>query len=138
MSEAAVIPTTNPYGVPFIAPGLINLGAANGSALRRLANYAQAIIKSGEPIPPSPFVEWAADRITGEDKQDLTFFLQGRRGSGKSYSCLYLAKRLAEAIARRVGGTWGDYFGLGNVATLEDTQRVLKLFFLLQESIRWF
>ena len=114
--------------IPFIgASGLINLGPANPSAVKRMANYAQEVIRSGLPIPPSPFVEWVADRICGEDKQDLVFFLEGRRGSGKSYSCLYLGKRFAEAIARRMGGTWKDYFSMENCATLEDTERVLAL-----------
>jgi len=124
MSEAAPAPA-----IPYIPgySGVIDLGPSNGSALKRLANYAQSLINSGEEIPKSPFIEWAADRVTGEDRQDLVFFLQGRRGSGKSYSCLWIGKRLAEAIARRIGGTWKDYFSLKNVATLEDTDSILKL-----------
>lgn len=118
---------TETASIPFIAPGLLNLGAATPSALKRLANYTTEFLKSGAPIPDSPFCEWAADRVTGDDRQDLVLFLQGRRGSGKSYSCLYLAKRLAEAIARRKSGVWEDYFSLNNCATLEDTERVLAL-----------
>ena len=121
--EAATTPT-----IPFIGEsGLIDLGPANPSALRRLANYAQELVKNGLPLPDSPFIEWAADRVTGEDRQDLVFFLQGRRGSGKSYSCLWIGKRLGQAIAKRMGGKWQDYFSLKNVATLEDTDAIMRL-----------
>ena len=113
--------------IPFIVPGVIELGPDNPSAITRLANLAQRIIDSGEPIPQSPFIEWAADRLTGSDKQDVIVFLQGRRGSGKSYSLLYIAKRLGEAIAKRKGGTWRDYFSLKHCATLEDTESVLHI-----------
>lgn len=110
-----------------ITPGLIDLGPANSSAIGRLVNYAAAIVKSGKPIPESPFIEWAADRVTGEDKQDLVIFLQGRRGSGKSYSCLYIGKRLGQAIAKRMGGKWQDYFSLEYCATLEDNEAVIRI-----------
>lgn len=126
-----VIPWIHTPELPEGETGLINLGAANNGAITRLAIYAQQSInsytKDKKPLPPSPFVEWAADRVCGEDRQDLVLFLQGRRGSGKSYSVLYLGKRLGEAIARRMGGTWTDYFSLNNCATLEDTENVLKL-----------
>jgi hypothetical protein len=115
--------------IPFISgsPGLIDLGPTNPSAIKRLANYAQAIVKSGAPMPESPFIEWAADRVTGTDRQDLVFFLQGRRGSGKSYSCLWIGTRLGEAISKRKGGDWRDYFSLKNVAVLEDSERIMQL-----------
>jgi hypothetical protein len=107
--------------------GMVNLGYATPSAVRRLAIATQDLIKSGKPLPPSPFAEWAADRVTGKDRQDLTIFIQGRRGSGKSYTALYLGKRLGEAIAARKGGVWQDYFSLKNAATLEDTEAVLQI-----------
>jgi hypothetical protein len=113
--------------------GTINLGAANKSCINRLANYAQTIANNVDHIPPSPFIEWAADRVAGKigikftPKYDLILFIQGRRGSGKSYTALYLAKRLAVAVAKRRGGTWEDFFTIDNVATLEDTERVIKL-----------
>lgn len=116
-----------PVSIPYIAPGLIDLGPSNGTAITRLVNYAASIVKSGQPIPDSPFIEWAADRVTGEDKQDLVIFLQGRRGSGKSYSCLYIGKRLGQAIAKRIGGKWQDYFSLDYCATLEDNEAVLRI-----------
>lgn len=106
---------------------IIDLGAANSSSLARLANHAQGLINSGAPLPPSPFIEMAADRLTGKDKQDLVFFLQGRRGSGKSYSLLWIAQRLADAIALRRGGTRQDYFSLDHCATLEDTDSIMRI-----------
>jgi len=122
VSEAIAAPS-----IPWLGTGLIHLGPQNPSAVKRLANYAQAIIKSGQPVPDSPFIEWAADRVTGKDRQDLTIFIQGRRGSGKSYSALYIGKRFGEAIARRMGRSWQDYFSLKNCATLEDSERVLAI-----------
>jgi len=111
-----------------IGNGLVALGPSNPTSLRRMANYCGALVKSGEPIPPSPFIAWAADRLTGSDRQDLVLIIQGRRGSGKSYSALYIGKRLAEAIAERKRGTkWQDFFGLDSCATLEDSEKVLQL-----------
>lgn len=130
VSSNQPVPTPEPTvisQIPFIIPGVIELGPDNPSAIVRLANYAQKIINSGEPIPKSPFIEWAADRLTGTDRQDVIVFLQGRRGSGKSYSLLYIAKRLAEAVAERKGGTWKDYFSLKHCATLEDTESVMSI-----------
>ena len=121
MSEALPIPYLPD------SKGLIDLGPANASAIKRLAYYASSLYKSGEEVPESPFIEWAADRITGDDKQDIVIFIQGRRGSGKSYSCLWIGKRLGAAIAKRKGGLWNDYFNLTNIATLEDTDRVMQL-----------
>ncbi|MDD3645562.1 MAG: zonular occludens toxin domain-containing protein [Bacteroidales bacterium] len=113
--------------------GTIDLGAANKSCINRLSHYAQTLANDVEHIPPSPFIEWAADRVAGKmgvkftPKYDLILFIQGRRGSGKSYTALYLAKRLAVAVAKRRGGTWEDFFTIDNVAALEDTERVIEL-----------
>jgi hypothetical protein len=110
-----------------IPSGVICLGANNPSAMNRLVYFAKKIAKKEEPLPQSPFCEWAADRITGTDRQDLVMFLQGRRGSGKSYTALYLGKRLGQSIAKRRGGKWKDYFSLNNCCTLEDNEKVLAL-----------
>lgn len=121
---------TEAIGIPFVPDsnnGLIRLGGTGKGSVTRLANYVQELINNGEEIPDSPFAEWVADRISGEDRQDLVIFLQGRRGSGKSYSALYLGKRIGAAIAKRIGGTWHDYFSMDNCATLEDTENVLQL-----------
>ena len=115
--------------IPFIdtAQGLLNLGPSNPGALLRMANYTQAAIDQKLILPDSAFCEWAATRITGKDKQDLVIFIQGRRGSGKSYTALWTGYRLGLSIARRMGGKWQDYFSLKNVATLEDSARVMEI-----------
>jgi hypothetical protein len=113
--------------IPWHAPGIIDLGPSNGSAITRLAFYAAALLKSGEPIPQGPFGEWAANRICGDDKQDLVMFLAGRRGSGKSYSSLWIGIQIAQWVASIKGGTWQDYFSMRNVATLENTDKVMKI-----------
>jgi hypothetical protein len=120
-------------GVPFIegTNGLIDLGPTNPSAVKRLANYVQLIVNAKVPIPPSPFIQRYAERITDlEDKQDLIFFLSGRRGSGKSYSHLYIGKRFGEEVARiadKDPDKWQEYFSLDNCALLEDTNRIMHV-----------
>ena len=106
---------------------VIDLGPANPSALRRMAIYTQSLVDAKAEIPPSGFVERYAERVTAKDKQDLILFLSGKRGSGKSYSFLYIATRFAEAIARRMGGVREDYFSILNCALLEDSHRILEL-----------
>lgn len=113
--------------IPWHANGVMNLGPSNGSAITRMAYYAVALLQSGKPIPDSPFAEWAAGRICGVDKQDLVMFLAGRRGHGKSYSSMWIAVRVAQQIAKLVGGRWQDYFNMNNVATLENTDRVMEI-----------
>ena len=116
------------------------LGAKNRAAITRMAEHIRKKISSGEEIPLSPFCEWAADRVTGQDRQDLVIFLQGRRGSGndrgfltcsliarKSYTALYWGERIAKAIARRKGGDWTKYFNIDHCATLESTDAILNL-----------
>lgn len=118
---------------------LLQLGAKNHAAIARLAKHIEKTISSHEPVPKSMFAEWAADRVTGRDRQDLVLFLQGRRGSGiqygivsailnrKSYSALYWGQKFAEAISRRKGGVWQDYFNINNCCTLENSEAIMKL-----------
>lgn len=113
--------------IPWHTTGLINLGPNNGSAITRLAFYAVALLKTKETIPDGPFTDWAAGRICGDDMQDLVIFLAGRRGSGKSYSALWMAIRIAKKVAKLKGGKWQDYFKMDNIATLENTERVMEI-----------
>jgi len=113
--------------IPWHSPGLIHLGPNNGSAITRLAYYSVALLKTKLPIPDGPFSEWAAGRICGVDMQDLVIFLAGRRGSGKSYSALWMAVRIAKRVAKLKGGRWQDYFSMNNIATLENTDRVMEI-----------
>jgi hypothetical protein len=113
--------------IPWHSPGLIHLGPNNGSAITRLAYYAVALLKTKLPIPEGPFAEWAAGRICGDDVLDLVIFLAGRRGSGKSFSSLWMAIRIAKKVAKIKGGKWQDYFKMDNIATLENTEKVMEI-----------
>lgn len=116
------------YGIPTFAdePSIINLGGGKGAVVR-LANYAQMLMDSGKPIAPGAFSQWAARRISGRDKQDLIISVTGRRGSGKSYSALWLAVQISIELARLLGGSPEDYFNLSNTATLQDTHKIMEL-----------
>ena len=61
-----------------------------------------------------------AARVTGKHKKDVLMLLVGERGSGKSYTLLYLAHRCSEEVAKRVGGKAEDYFTMQNVAVIQD------------------
>ena len=115
-----MIDTSNPF---------IPLGAANPSAIKRLVVAIQHHINDGKPIPRSPFAQMVAKRITDEDdKQDFIASVSGERGSGKSYSCLYICCRIAEEVALIRGGSPKDYFNPDtNVIALEDAQNVAEL-----------
>lgn len=105
------------------------LGPANGSALIRFANAVQTYLKSDKPIPPSALGRYIALRITDEhDKQDFIAAVAGDRGSGKSYSCLWILWRTSIEIAKIRGGDPLDYFDpRTNVLALDDAQSVSEL-----------
>jgi hypothetical protein len=106
---------------------VIDLGNLNHSAIVRLANWAQLVKDGKEPMPRSPFCQWAAKRVTDEDKQDLTIFISARKGMGKSYTALGLADRISEEIALVKGGSPRDYFTIDNCALLMDSSKITKL-----------
>lgn len=111
--------------------GLYDLGPKNNSALKKLANVAQEIqnehLETGAPYPDSQFSDFVADLITGPDKQDFSIIISGDKGTGKSYTGLFVAPRWADAVARKLGGTRDDYFSLNNCALLEDTDGINKI-----------
>lgn len=60
-----------------------------------------------------------ADRVLSPFKQDVSLFLEGRKGSGKSYASLAIAYATAKEIAKRKGGVWQDYFNINrNIAII--------------------
>jgi hypothetical protein len=119
VSEAMELPITD--------TGLIDLGPMNKSAIKRLANHAQYIVDNNLPVPESPFINLVAERITGRDKQDFRMIITGDTGEGKSYTAIYIAPRIAEAVAAIRGGTKDDYFSLDNCALLEDSEGINKV-----------
>ena len=109
--------------------GFVPLGAATPSAMKRFAIFVQGHLDSGLPIPRSEFCKYVAKRVCDpDDKQDFIGAVQGPRGSGKSYSCLYILGRISEEIARIKGGEPQDYFDPEkNVIALEDAANVSEL-----------
>lgn len=106
---------------------ITDLGPRNRSAMGRFANICSAIIREGLPLPPSPFIEFVADRTTGKSRQDFTGTLDGKKGMGKSYSTGYEQGRYAMEVADRWGQDPKDYFSIDNCALLEDTDGITKI-----------
>ena len=105
----------------------LDLGPANSQSLRKLANIASEIVKFNLPIPPSPLIEFIADLTSGESKQDFTMVIDGKKGSGKSYSSAYIMGRYAIEMARRFNKKPEDFFTIKNCALLEDTEAITRL-----------
>jgi len=104
-----------------------DLGPANRSALKRFVNICSKISQNKLPIPPSPFIELIVDRTTGKSKQDFTGSVDGKKGTGKSYTGGYECGRYAIETAEKLGGDPKDYFSLENCALLEDTEGITRI-----------
>lgn len=109
-------------------PSLVNCGGATPGAVGRFADYiTNTHIKGGAPIPPSPFVEYVADTICGQDRKDYSFGVVGKKGAGKSRTALAIAEKISIAVAKRLGGNPNDYFDPKlNVLTLDDVDAVAR------------
>ena len=107
----------------------LQLGPSNGSAVKRFAIEVQKYLESGRQFPPSALGRYIAERITNEkDKQDFIGAVAGDRGSGKSYTCLWILWRTSVEIAKIRGGDPLDYFDpRENVLSLDDAQSVSEL-----------
>jgi hypothetical protein len=105
----------------------LELGPANRSAIGRLAAIASEISRNDLPIPPSPLIEYIADKTSGTSKQDFSMVIDGRKGSGKSYSSAYIMCRYAIEMGRRFKKDPKDFFSLKNCALLEDTEAIARL-----------
>lgn len=116
-------------GIPLeiYTKGYTDLGPANNSALKRLANIATTIYQKNLPIPPSPMIEYICGRTGGKSKLDFTMTLGGKKGTGKSMSSMYMDCRYAMTMAELYGQNPKDYFSLDNCVLLEDTERVIQL-----------
>jgi hypothetical protein len=103
------------------------LGPSNRSALKRFVNICSLISKNHLPLPPSPFIEFIVERTTGKSKQDFTGSVDGKKGTGESYTGGYECGRYAIEIADKWGQDPKDYFSLENCALLEDTEGITKI-----------
>lgn len=105
------------------------LGPANGSAVKRFAIQVQEYLDSGKPLPRSALGIYIARRITDEhDRQDFIGAVAGDRGSGKSYTCLWILWRTSVEISKIQGGDPLDYFDpRENVLSLDDAQSVSEM-----------
>ena len=105
----------------------VDLGPNNKSAVIRFIHICKAIYENDLPLPPSPFVDFIADRTTGKSKQDFTMIVDAKKGWGKSYSSAYIAARYAMELADRFKQDPKDYFSLENTALLEDTEGITRI-----------
>lgn len=88
-----------------------------GEQAHRISEFMKRNPKADQE---KPLARIFAERVTGRHKKDVLMLLVGERGSGKSYTLLYLALRCAEEIAKELGGKPEDYFTLKNVAVIQD------------------
>lgn len=127
--DPVIIAALQEHGIPHsvYVNSFMDLGPHNKSALNRFVAICRDIIKFDLPIPPSPFIEFVADRTSGKSKQDFTMIIDAKKGFGKSYSSAYVAGRYAMEMADRFKQNPKDYFSLENCALLEDTEGITKI-----------
>lgn len=92
-------------------------------------NLEKMVKLSQNQIPDISLSKMFADRVMSPFKQDVSLFIEGRKGSGKSYASLSIAYLTATAIANARGGEWTDYFNIEtNVAIIspEDAYNVMQ------------
>jgi hypothetical protein len=107
--------------------GYTVLGPLNKSSIEKFANINTSITENKFPLFPSIFTEMVVDICTGKSKQDFREIIDGKPGSGKSYSGIYGCCRYAIEAADRHGQDPEDYFTLANAALLQDTAGVSEL-----------
>jgi hypothetical protein len=105
----------------------MDLGPHNKSAINRFVAVCRDIRKFDLPLPPSPLIEFIADRTSGKSRQDFTEIVDARKGYGKSYSSAYTAGRYAIEMAYRHGQDPKDFFSINNTALLEDTEGITQI-----------
>lgn len=107
--------------------GYTVLGPLNKSSIEKFANINTWITENKFPLFPSIFTEMVVDICNGKSKQDFREIIDGKPGSGKSYSAIYGCCRYAIEAAERYGQDPKDYFTLANAALLQDTAGVTEL-----------
>lgn len=98
--------------------------------LKDLETFRIRYTKKAEKKIPN-FAEAIAKRITGSHNQDFRVIVTGSFGKGKSTFCLYLGYRIAEEVAKRIGGSWQDYFNRSTIA-IADEDEIKQLFLSLK------
>jgi len=107
--------------------GYTTLGPVNKSSITKFANIITEVTMNKFPLFPSKFSEMIVDICNGKSKQDFREIIDGKPGSGKSYSALYGAGRYAIEAADKFGQNPKDFFSLDNCALLQDTEGVTSL-----------
>lgn len=117
------------YDIEYEIPpsNIIRIGPRNPSAVKKFARIVRQMIRNKVPIPRSRFAIYVSQRVTGEDKQDFSMIITGKKGTGKSYSSLRICQQIAQEHVNNIGGKPEDYFTLGNCCLLEDTDGINKI-----------
>lgn len=67
--------------------------------------------------------DYWTDITTSEIKSDVAFFLNGNKGTGKSYLNLSLGYLCAKHYVEKIGGHWTDWFNIDYVAIIDPEEQ---------------
>lgn len=117
------------YNIKYEIPpsNIVHLGPKRPSCVKTFARIVRQMLRTKTPIPRSRFASYVSSRVTGEDKQDFSMIITGRKGSGKSYSSLRICQMIAKEHVTTLGGKPEDYFSIDNCCLLEDTEGINKI-----------
>ena len=113
------------YNIPPSA--IVRVGPRNPSSVKRFARIVRQMIRDKIPIPRSRFAHYISKRVTGEDKQDFSMIITGKKGTGKSYASIRICQTVAKEHVKNLGGSPEDYFTLNNCCLLEDTEGINRM-----------
>lgn len=73
--------------------------------------------------------DYWTDITTSKIKSDISFFLNGEKGAGKSYCNITLGYGCACHLAEKLGGQWHDYFNIDFIAIMlpDQTSDLLRM-----------
>lgn len=73
--------------------------------------------------------DYWTDITTSPIKSDISFFLNGDKGAGKSYCNMTLGYGAAQHLAEKKGGKWNDWFNIDLIAIMlpDETADLIKL-----------
>lgn len=91
-------------------------------------------LESVDPKHPSnshrlSITDYWTDITTSKIKSDISFFLNGEKGAGKSYCNITLGFGCACHLAEKLGGKWNDYFNIDLIAIMlpDQTSDLLRM-----------